>query len=186
MDSSVYTTMQLLMTVWIGYWTRNLSVMRDVHQDENSPTWHFFCPFIIFSSFVQCARWCCFNPLPLSTMSHGFGQPSLCSAIRLYFYFLNNLFGNEAGLVWYSCIKSFLEKMYHNSLPDGADYFSLQSLYSAHYTPVLPVLIFRGGRDISQGNLWNMGHWEDCFSMSPPVCWKRGTLGVLIFNVPQF
>ena len=30
------------MTLGIEYWTRNLSVLRDVHRDENSPTCNFF------------------------------------------------------------------------------------------------------------------------------------------------
>ena len=35
-------------------------------------------------------------------------------------------------------------------------------------------------------NSENVGHWEDCFSMSPTFCEKRGTLVVLFFNVPHF
>ena len=83
--------------------------------------------------------------------------------------------------------------MYHISLPDGADYFSLQSLYSAHYTPVLPVLLLRGGRDISQGNFIKRGtlgkKWgtlKNSTTNVPRFLQKWGTLKNSLPNVPRF
>ena len=76
----------ILMTLGIGYWTRNLSVLRDVHRDENSPTCNFLS---VHSSHFHCLCSARDNAasfsFPLSTPPHGFGQRSLCLASRLHF-----------------------------------------------------------------------------------------------------
>ena len=53
----------------------------------------------------------------------------------------------------------------------------------SHYTPVLPVLLLRGGRDITQDLIIKRGILGVLIFNITPVCEKRGILGVLIFNI---
>ena len=83
--------------------------MRDEHRDENSPSCNFFSVHSSHFSLVCAARALSAASLsfPLSTPPHGFEQCSLCRGSRLHFYFLNDLFGDEAEPTgWHGTVAS--------------------------------------------------------------------------------
>ena len=102
---------QFLMTLGIGYWTRNLSVCATYTGMKTRPlAISFLSIHHIFTCFCAARAFVLLHshfPSPL----HRTALSNVAYAVPAgYIYFLNDLFGDEAeptGLAWHSCIESF-------------------------------------------------------------------------------